>query len=67
MVSYQNESCLACTHPPPSYEGRGEQEGSSHFDEKLILFGHYGRLFLNETLSFEQDATVFISGQHFQI
>jgi len=44
-----------------NYEGRREQEGSSHFDEKLIL------LFLNETLSFEQDATVFISGQHFQI
>ena len=30
---HQNESCLACPHPPSSYEGGREQVDSSHFDE----------------------------------
>ena len=34
-VFHQNESCLSCPHPPLSYEGRREQEGSPHFDETL--------------------------------
>ena len=34
-VFHQNESCLACRHPPSSYEGGREQVGSSHFDGKL--------------------------------
>ena len=34
-VFHRNESCLSCPHPPLSYEGRREQKGSSHFDEKL--------------------------------
>ena len=34
-VFHQNESCLACPHPPSSYEGGREQAGSYHFDEKL--------------------------------
>ena len=34
-VFHQNESCLACPHPPSSYEGGRDQVGSSHFDEKL--------------------------------
>ena len=43
VASYQNESCLACPHPPSRYEGGREQVGSSHFDKKiLILIGHYG-------------------------
>jgi len=47
VVSYQNESfsskCLACPHPPSSYEGGRDQVGSSHFWWKaLILIGHYG-------------------------
>ena len=33
-VFHQNESCLACPHPPSSYGGRREQGDSSHFDEK---------------------------------
>ena len=37
-VFHQNESCLACPHPPSSYGGRREQEGSSHFDEKLSFW-----------------------------
>ena len=42
-VFHQSERCLHCPHPPSSYGGRREQEGSSHFDEKtLILIGHYG-------------------------
>ena len=42
-VFHHNESCLACPHPPSSYGGKREQEGSSHFDKKtLILIGHYG-------------------------
>ena len=42
-VFHQNKSCLACPHPPLSYGGKREQEGSSHFDKKtLILIGHYG-------------------------
>ena len=32
VVSYQNESCLACPHPPLSYEGGREQISNSHFD-----------------------------------
>ena len=34
-VFHQNESRLACPHPPLSYEGRREQKGSSHFDRTL--------------------------------
>ena len=35
---HRNESYLSCLHPPLSYEGRGEQKGSSHFDEKLSFW-----------------------------
>ena len=34
-VFHQNESYLACPHPPSSYEGGREQVGSSHFDRTL--------------------------------
>ena len=34
-VLHQNESCFACPHPPSSYGGRREQEGSSHFDSGI--------------------------------
>ena len=27
-VFHQNESCLSCPHPPSSYEGKREQEGT---------------------------------------
>ena len=49
-VFHQNESCLACPHPPSSYEGWREQAGSSHFDGKtLILIGHYGSTVWKDT------------------
>ena len=38
VVSYQNESCLACPNPSLSYEGGREQVGSSLFDEKLSFW-----------------------------
>ena len=46
-VFHQNERCLSCPHPPLSYEGRREQEGSSHLNAKpLTLIEHYGISFL---------------------
>ena len=54
-VFHQNECCLACPHPPSSYGGRREQEGSSHFDEKtLILIGHYGTISMMQPLNILQ-------------
>jgi len=32
---YQKESCISCLHHSSTYEGRREQEGSSHFDEQV--------------------------------
>ena len=37
-VFLQNESCLSCLHPPPSYEGRQ----LSFWWKTLNLIGHYG-------------------------
>ena len=37
VMSYQNESCLSCLHPPLSYEGESKK-GVSHFDEKISFW-----------------------------
>ena len=42
-MSYQNERCLYCLHPPLSYEGRREEGRQlSLWWKTLNLIGHYG-------------------------
>ena len=55
IVSYQNESCLACPHPPSSYGGRREQEGSSHFDknshfDRTLRYNPFNERFLDRAM-----------------